>query len=371
MTLRWAPVGSILGLSEDADALSNRRPPSRDLGSDAADDQRDDAELKDLVARGGRHRALHISIAYQEGECSGILLPPLSGQDGDDLWRRPQAGPGFSLNPGAGADAAGGVPDAGPGPFLDLPVLMLRMPPALKLVVTQFLETAFDCRVSPLHLGTRSLVQSLETWARWFGLPSRGPFAKELLVTLAFYIAPPPAGGGVDGGDEPAEHSLGVKSVDVMIPAIDLPKMVAAGKSLESQPLTVTVSSGGAHAPGWKDSPEKRRQLAGRLHEEGWAWRRQDKSRSGEGGPPLAQPFTEALGAYLKEHLALDLFHPGVRITKVACCGFVMTEGRLKVLGPGVLEDSGSSAATLLRHRRAVWELLSGVVDKGSGKDLS
>ena len=62
VALRWAPVGSILGLSEDADAVSDRRPPSRDLGSDAADEQREeDAAIEDLVAQGRRRRALHIS----------------------------------------------------------------------------------------------------------------------------------------------------------------------------------------------------------------------------------------------------------------------------------------------------------------------
>ncbi len=46
------------------------------------------------------------------------------------------------------------------------------------------------------------------------------------------------------------------------------------------------------------------------------------------------------------EHLALNIFHPGVRITKTACSGYVMTEGRLKISTPA----SRTSVLAGLRH---------------------
>ena len=45
-------------------------------------------------------------------------------------------------------------------------------------------------------------------------------------------------------------------------------------------------------------------------------------------------PFAEALRAYLDRHLALDLFHPGVRVLKIAGDGFSLAEGRVKLFRP-------------------------------------
>ncbi|KAK0620652.1 centromere subunit L [Immersiella caudata] len=237
-----------------------------------------------------------------------------------------------------------------------MPLLLLRMPVPLKGVISEFLATEFDCRVSALRLGTRSMVGSWEGWIRTAGLPTRGLLAKDVVVTLGFYI-PPKERVEDEDADEEGSGQLGLKSIDVFVPAAELRKFVDAGADLERTKRKGTGAT-------WEEDVAKRRKLAGKLHEEGWEWRqvRPDEEQS----PFTEQHFTEALGRYVDKHLGLNLFHPGVRITKIACGGFVMSEGRIKVFAPADLGDAdgGSSSS---RQRVAIWGLLKGLVGKAKG----
>ncbi|KAJ3484394.1 hypothetical protein NLG97_g7060 [Lecanicillium saksenae] len=67
--------------------------------------------------------------------------------------------------------------------FLHLPLLLLRMPQPLKHVIGDWLSTTFDCRVSKLSLGTKTLVNVWEGWIETMGLSTKGP---DFVVTLAF-----------------------------------------------------------------------------------------------------------------------------------------------------------------------------------------
>jgi len=256
--------------------------------------------------------------------------------------------------------------------FLDMPLLLLRMPAPLKSVIADFLATSFDCRVSLLRLGTRSMVRSLESWIRTVGLPSRGPLAKDVTFSLGFHVPAPERDKEREGdgsSDEETraggEGSLGLKSIDVSIPVSELRKFVEAGRELEGQNKRPSATA----KWGWEADPRKRRKLAGRLYEEGWEWRTEGQGEEDSGSlEKEEQPFTEAMGRYIDQHLGLNLFHPGVRVTKMSCGGFVMSEGRLKVFPPEDLGEGDASSVTPSSpgQRGAALELLGGLVEKAT-----
>ncbi|KAK0732213.1 kinetochore complex Sim4 subunit Fta1-domain-containing protein [Lasiosphaeris hirsuta] len=287
----------------------------------------------------GAGRGLSVEVRYEAAVCTALLLP-------------------------------GGEAEAEEG-FLELPLLLMRMPASLKVVIADFLAAAFDCRVSALRLGTRSMVRAWEAWIRAAGLPTRGPLAKDLVLSLGFY-APPVEKGAADeeGGDAErgTDQPLGLKSIEVFIPAAELRKFVDVGSSDSIRQSRDNKTEGNR---GWEDDLKKRRKLAGRLREEGWEWRTSTNTEAdGEESNVLGeQPFTEALGRYLDQHLGLNLFHPGVRIIKIACGGFVMSESRMKVFAPADLGEAAEGDNSASGQRGAVWELVEDLVDKARARD--
>ncbi|KAK3290397.1 kinetochore complex Sim4 subunit Fta1-domain-containing protein [Chaetomium fimeti] len=293
--------------------------------------------------------------------CTALMLPPLVG-DGESAVE------GANMRFSVGGHGGGGGADdemdwersVNPAHFLSLPLLLVRMPPPLKSIIGEFLSTTFDCRVSPMRLGTRSLVHIWEAWIKSAGLPSRGPLSRDMVLTLGFYVPPPNAAPAQpskeEAGTEP-HQPLGLRSVDVIIPAMELRKFADAGERV----VTTQGKQGASPAGwGWESDPKKRRKLAGRLYEEGWEWR----AESQDGGPANHQPFTEALARYLNDHLALNLFHPGVRVIKIACGGFAISESRLKLFAPASLGDAEDGDSPVLAQKGAVLELLGSLVDK-------
>jgi hypothetical protein len=306
-------------------------------------------------------KALHISLRYEMASCTALMLPPLVGDVGKAMEKakmRFSVGGGHS---GGGPDEMDWEHSVDQTHFLSLPLLLARMPPPLKAIVNEFLSTTFDCRVSPMRLGTRSLVGIWEAWIKSAGLPSRGPLSRDLVLSLGFYVPPSEPRPAQPSKEETAaeQHQpLGLKSVDVIIPTAELRRFADAGERVAATQDKEAASPAGW---GWEGNPKKRRKLAGRLYEEGWEWRAKSQE---DGGLASHQPFTEALACYLKKHLALNLFHPGVRAIKIACGGFAMSESRLKLFAPAdsrVGEDEGSPAPA---HKGAVLELLGSLVSK-------
>lgn len=337
----WASVATVIGMSR---ARDDEHP-----GSDAMELDGDDANDRHRTAsqlQGAK--ALHISLRYETASCTALLLPPLRrGEDGLGA-----AHTRFSV---AGVDDMDWEQSVEPGHFLSLPLLLLRMPAPLKAVIGDFLSTTFDCRVSPMRLGTRSLVRSWEAWATTAGLPARGSLAKDMVVTLGFHVPATPDKTVVPSLEEAtaaSDHQLGLKSIDVIIPASELRKFASAGRRLAK-----TQKQKASTGWGWEEDLMERRRLAGRLFEEGWEWRAVAGGDGGE-GTSVQQPFTEALACYLKGHIGLNLFHPGVRVIKIACGGFAISEGRLKVFAPANLGEAGA------QQRKAVLELLGGLTEK-------
>ncbi|KAJ4415698.1 hypothetical protein N0V82_007191 [Gnomoniopsis sp. IMI 355080] len=371
--------GIELGLDRDADPAMRRagalelvsfgwvRLESL-LGPYVGDGDGDEADTSaSTVAEGlggssrGKRRALQIALQYENTECVALLLPAL--------------GHGLEEGSSENENQAG---------FLHLPLLLLRMPPPLRTVICGFLSRTFDCRISSLGLGTRSLVGALE---RWLG-ESRvlGGLVKDVVVTLGFYgptvtahqtkqteaAAKADQSTPEDEGKGEGTRAVGIKSIDIIIPHAELRRFVRAGRAYESAALS---------KEGEEDTYDarKRRHLAGDKDEEGWTlrrWRRRQSpsSSSAEDMPPhqqQQQPFIEALAQYVRAHLALDLFHPAVRVVKVACGGFVISEGRVKIFGvpPSSSsregeEDGNGVGLVENRAQRAVWAVYEGLGER-------
>ncbi|EFQ33771.1 hypothetical protein CGRA01v4_12329 [Colletotrichum graminicola] len=302
--IRWVGLGALLGGALDADA-----DLSQDLGGEVADSN------MDLMRRG-----LVFEIKYENALCTAVLLPALSDKTKDTRQDGLAANkleiPGFLGNDSSDEDNR----------FLNLPLLLLRMPGPLKSLIVDFLSSTFDCRISSMRLGTKSLTSAWERWIQDAGLPSQGPLAKDMVLTLGFYVPPPDTS---EGNEDQQLEGLGIKSIDVIIPAEELRRFVKEGQGV-ANPAETTKRKPGSQ--GYEGDQRKRKRLAGGKADEGWGW-----IEEGNGKEP--EPFLRALGAYLDKHLALNLFHPGVRVTKIACGGFVLSEGRVKVFPPPGNDD--------------------------------
>ncbi len=370
--IHWAAVADVLDISSE-DIRSVRETGE---GEDGEVTDREDAvaaHWRQVAAQLPGHKALHISLRFEMASCTALMLPPLSPDSDGEANAGAKAR--FFVPDGRGTDDMDWEQTINPAHFLALPLLLLRMPVPLKAMVGDFLATTFDCRVSPMRLGTRSLVRSWEAWIRSAGLPPRGPLAKDAVLSLGFYLEPPTPAAATgrpseqDNATADQDDELqppGLRSIDIIIPAAELQKFVAAGKQTAKTQSKQVGSSAGW---GWEKDLKQRRLLAGRLGEEGWEWRL--PTGPGQAGSGSLQPFTEVLACYLKEHLGLNLFHPGVRVTKIACGGFAMSEMRLKMFAPaddGATQGSGSS---LLGQRGAVLELLGGLVEKAQSQALT
>ncbi|KAI1206030.1 kinetochore complex Sim4 subunit Fta1-domain-containing protein [Annulohypoxylon truncatum] len=366
---RWVDAERILG------DRGRGREGSVELGNGDGDG--------DEGGEGGRRRSgtrvMCIELRYENARFSALLLPDLGGEDGsagsrDQLswtWKMDEEGT-------TGSRAS----EAEKGAFLHLPLLLFRMPAPLKSVLVDFLSSTFDCRISPLALGTRSLISSWEAWLSDNGSNNgRKALSKDVLITLGFHIEPPEpkpkalgSGGSGEGegngGDQvqkSEQRQLGLKSIDITIPAADVHRFLRAGERLdESQGANARKrKADAATILSDEQQSRRRRKLAGGRDEEGWAWR----TRNGGSGDDdkgvqteiIEQPFTEALAEYVWHHLGLDMFHPGVRIQRVACDGFALSDGRLKVFAPGRHRDGDEEES-------AVWKLMRGLAQRAKGR---
>ncbi|KAL6803232.1 kinetochore complex Sim4 subunit Fta1 domain-containing protein [Trichoderma sp. SZMC 28013] len=244
------------------------------------------------------------------------------------------------------------IGEADSSQFLRLPLLLLRMPQPLKAVIGEWLSTTFDCRVTKLNLGTRTLVGVLEGWIQETGLPRA---ESDLVLTLAFNApvtdkgreAVLPLSGDLGNDDDEDEEaaSPGLRNMEVCISASDLRRFLRAGKTLLKSKGTSPKTS--ANTPSWEHDDRERRRLAGPHMDDGWGWLKNKEAHS--------YPLMEALANHLDHHMALNLFHPGVRITQISCGGFVLSQSRIKIVKSGDVTDDLSRAAwmfvTLLGER--------------------
>ncbi|KJR84902.1 uncharacterized protein SPSK_10894 [Sporothrix schenckii 1099-18] len=230
--------------------------------------------------------ALQVTLQYESAQCLAILLPTL---EATETANRTNTAPRQT--------------------FLHLPLLLMRMPTPLKGVISSFLSSSFDCRISTLHLNDKDVIKGWECWVRATTLPTGEYLAKDTVLTIAFSlpeiddvagssdghntIAPPSPISqnltGTGGRASPSlsdSASLGLRTIDIFVPDDDLRGFFEAGRQLQ---------------------------------------------------PALAAngtPFTQALSFYVKSHLGLDMAHSAVGVVRVACGGFVLSSNRLKIFAP-------------------------------------
>ncbi|KAK0670141.1 kinetochore complex Sim4 subunit Fta1-domain-containing protein [Cercophora samala] len=247
-----------------------------------------------LEARVRRKQGLAVELVYEHSRSVALLLPNLSRSS--------------ALVPSAAEN------EGKQGQFLWLPVMLMRMPALIRAAVTRFLEAEFDCKVSPSRCGTRTMVGGLERWMETMARNKKEQH-KDLLVGVGFNTLTMMPRQTVERGPEEMEKP-GLRTIDIILPWSNLPIFWKEGKRIEQEDMERRYKEGGV---GFKDSAST---LAGKrgLREEGWDWRDE-----------IQQPFFEALSVYTKRVTEISLFHPAVRIIKVACSGFVMGDERIKI----------------------------------------
>ncbi|RYP89280.1 hypothetical protein DL769_000114 [Monosporascus sp. CRB-8-3] len=374
-------------------------------------------------------KALCLVLAYEKATFSAILLPdvmnPTQTAQEAEISGLPWTSSKMTTTAGT-KRADGGAT------FLRLPLLLLRLPTPLKSVLVDFLSSTLDCRVSPLRLGTQTLVRC---WEDWLARNDRGGAIhqqqqKGVTLTLGFHLEPTRVKGDTreeEGGKEAKETvpQLGLKALEVVIPAEEIVRFLRAGEKIKNRAEHSDRESSAAAGQRQKqmmttrktstttnnkrksddafplgDNTEShrrlRRKLAGGRDDEGWEWRNPPESWSnpdsravdetGAGGghqrQEQRQPFTEALASYLSAHLALDLFHPGVRVQRIACAGFVVAEGgRVRISGPRSrittaatspdADDADADADAGVDGDGPVWSMVRELVRKAKGREWS
>ncbi|KAK8052236.1 hypothetical protein PG993_003621 [Apiospora rasikravindrae] len=387
---RWVPLRKLLlrrsGGSRGRRARRRReREGSAELGSreeDADDDNNENSESEDDEERNTDARALSVELRYENNTFAACLLPRLYKDDSDSTEAATAATSQWATQDDANIDLV-----ADQKQFLQLPLLLLRMPTPLRSVLNDFLARTFDVRIRPLRLGTRPLVSSWAAWHTNSGVSGGRGLVKDVVLSLGFHVVDEPTEAKKQQKDSSSEvadaaknnnnnhatsdtsttKSLGLKAIDIIVPAEEVRRFLRAGQRAiqdrDEEASGQTKRKGKRKAgdqPGSEQkpiSPSRRRKLAGGKDDEGWAWLH---ARDEEGAQEaIHEPFTEALGLYLDRHLALDMFHPSVRILRIACEGFVLSEGgRIKVFMPPAEDGS-----------RSAWKLLDGLVERARGRD--
>ncbi|KAH7035948.1 kinetochore complex Sim4 subunit Fta1-domain-containing protein [Microdochium trichocladiopsis] len=405
---RWVKWGDLIGSpdddDDDDDEHGHAREGSLDLGAGGSG-------TSGRASRKSR-KALCLELKYENAYFTASLLPSIYTD------QSPRALAWDTT--GTAAHDATTTSKA----FVHLPLLLLRMPAPLRSVVSDFLAGTFDCRISSLHLGTRSLVHMWESWLTTSRIGKGGAkVTKDVVLTLGFHLeqpdditartTDPSATDSIDAMHIDAKDTTsqqpppqGLKSIDIILPAPHVARFLRAGRRIQRSNVQAHgLAATGKRKRGAKPAPSVfshntggtdptttsaehqdrlarlRRKLAGGKSEEGWSWRsaqqttRKDDDDDEDNDTPTdqpksqqqqQQPFTEAVAAYLSTHLALDMFHPAVRIIKIACGGFVAAEsGRLKVFEP--LSSSPSSSLGGRAAERLVADLARKAASGGGG----
>lgn len=299
-------------------------------------------QAEETMAFGNQTRGLWIQIRHENAQYIAMLIPGYS--DRADVVNRPD--PTWTMQ--------GVEPPANDAPqeerFIHLPLLLLRMPMALKGVVGDWLSSTFDCRVSKLSLGTKTLVSAWQGWIDSYGISTKGA---DFVMTFAFN-APLPTKLGEKESDSDSdsdsdlssdEQNLepGLRSMSVAVAPQDLVRFLRAGEILGADKFTSSAL--------WETNERERHRLAGGNVDDGWAWRMND---TGD------HPFTEAVGRYVRHHLGLNLFHPSVRVIQISCGGFSLSQSRIKIIRKK--DDEGVSAAA--------WNFVTQLGDRIRGEAL-
>lgn len=184
-----------------------------------------------------------------------------------------------------------------PPGFTSLPLLLVRMPAAIREIFLNYLSTTFDTRISPLKLRASFLTSALELHLMRLTASTSTQSIPDILKAVQLQLS------------FPTSTKL-LKNIDISIAREDIPSFLARGKLLSQQVRTGPVPDPSAPAGA----------------------------------------FITALSHYTTTHLALPLFHPKTSISKLACGAFALaSEGRIKLYPPPHISsasDDGTTAPT-------------------------
>ncbi|RYO76152.1 hypothetical protein DL766_003875 [Monosporascus sp. MC13-8B] len=419
------------GAEPEAEERSRRRGRTRS-GANARTGARPRAQVEEAAGE-ATQKALCLVLAYEKATFSAILLPDITNPTQSAQEAEISSLPWTSSKT---TTTAGTKKADGGATFLHLPLLLLRLPTPLRSVLVDFLSSTLDCRVSPLRLGTQTLVRF---WEDWLARNDRNGALhqqqqKDVTLTLGFHLEPARVKGDTreEEGEKRAKETvpqLGLKALEVVIPAEEIVRFLHAGGRIKDRAGHSDGESSAAPGQGQKqtmtghrtsttstnnnnknkkrksddafplgDSVEShrrlRRKMAGRRDDEGWGWRNPPESWSNPDSPVVdetgasggqqrqeqRQPFTEALASYLSAHIALDLFHPGVRVQRISCAGFVVAEsGRVRISGPRSRDTAAATAPDAddadadagVDGDGPVWSMVRELVRKAKGREWS
>ncbi|KAL1620547.1 hypothetical protein SLS56_009573 [Neofusicoccum ribis] len=223
-----------------------------------ADEQEGPGDLTDAPSLSTTEaRGVHIELRYQKAHYTALLL---RDPDAEDI--------------------------SAPEGFTALPLLLVRMPAALRDTFTTYLASSFDARIAPMKLRTGFLSATLETLLSHLSatLPS-------LLTRLQLQLSFPTA-----------STSAPLRSLDITLARADIPEFLRRGAALFTTP-----------------------------------------------GPNVTGPFTAALSRYLSAHLALALAHPAVHVSKIALPPLLAlsADGRLKLFSPFAAAAAATDSAAV------------------------
>ncbi|RYP12464.1 hypothetical protein DL765_007318 [Monosporascus sp. GIB2] len=418
------------GAEPEEEERSRRRGRTRS-GANARTGARPRAHAEEAAGE-ATQKALCLVLAYEKATFSAILLPDITNPTQSAQEAEISSLPWTSSKT---TTTAGTKKADGGAAFLHLPLLLLRLPTPLRSVLVDFLSSTFDCRVSPLRLGTQTLVRC---WEDWLARNDRGGALhqqqqKDVTLMLGFHLESARVKDDTreeEGGKGAKETvpQLGLKALEVVIPAEEIVRFLHAGEKIKSRAGHSDEGSSADAGQGQKqtmtghktsttttnnnnnnkrrsddafplgDSVEShrrlRRKLAGGRDGEGWAWRNPPESWSNPDSPAVdemgaggwqqrqerRQPFTEALASYLSAHIALDLFHAAVRVQRISCAGFVVAEsGRVRISGPRSRNAAAATAPDAddvdadasADGDGPVWSMVRELVRKAKGREWS
>ena len=193
---------------------------------------------------------------------------------------------------------------------LCLPLLLTRMPAPVRSGLLDFLAVNFDTRAEMLRLNAKFLGTALEDFMKAFAEDAGvlESVVKDVQLSIGFKI--------------PAQGSL--RTLDMAISREDVYGFLISGRAINS---SNAISAGGKG------------------------------------------PFMTSLQKYFADHLALDIDHDHVFLSRIACGAFALgREGKVKIFEPIAIEEEEDTADLSTLHKKAVVGLLRSLLKVAAGE---
>lgn len=195
-----------------------------------------------------------------------------------------------------------------PHGFTSMPLLLVKMPGPVRDIFLNYIRTSFDAHVTPLKLSSPFITSSLETYFRSLSSQTSTQSIKDVIRQLHVQLS------------FPSTTTL-LKHIEVTIAGSDVSGFVNRGKLN-------------------KDAQK--------------------------------EPFTNALSDYLRKHLAIEMGHSKVQISRISCNSFILGTERLKLAAPDTLADTsfseeGGASQDVSASELAVRDFYAALVKEATG----